>query len=528
MAVNVWNGHAQPVAQVVTITISGYHASTTYSITINSKTVSVAGTTDTAGTASALQVALAASTIPEFAEVTWTYPGSGAVVTGTAATPGVPFTATSSVSGGSGTIGAVTTTTANSGPNVYSATANWSLGYVPQATLAAPVQAAAAAASGGSLSNGTTYYWIITATTQTGETIKSNQQSLAITTPNLTATLSWAQVAGATGYKVYRSTTTDTYTTPALVTTITSGSTVTYNDTGTAVGAGAPPGVSTAVGDDVCLTNSASSILYDIDQSTLTVTSFSVDATYTGDIGLPRTNAAGGYVEYRTTSLKLGIPTLNLGRGEGAGSGRLKFDLGTVQSTVNVYGAGNPAEQGVPAVLLKGTHASNVLNVHRGSVGAAFFPGETGTVATARLGYQTSQQTDADVVLGDGCTLTTISQNGGKVVFGSNVTTLTQRGGEAEARGSCNVATYDGQDGALRFRSSGAVGGTALVLGGGCTLDLSGDPRGKTVSNLTMQAGSSFLDPDKTAAGTLNITLSECSLADVTLVLGSDLALTRA
>lgn len=109
---------------------------------------------------------------------------------------------------------------------------------VPQ--LSAPTQSVPTPISGGSLSSGTTYYWVITALNGSNETVISNEKSLAIVSPNQTASLSWNAITNATAYKVYRSTTSGTYTGSALVTTITSGAT-NYYDTGTATTAGAPP-----------------------------------------------------------------------------------------------------------------------------------------------------------------------------------------------------------------------------------------------------------------------------------------------
>lgn len=129
MATNLFRGDAPPVAQVTTTTITAFDATTTYKVTINGKVVSVLGAASNNLTAAALQAALIASAIPEFLEVTWTVLTN--VVTGTAATPGTPFTFTTSVSGGAGTIGAATTTTASSGPNDISTAANWTTGALP-------------------------------------------------------------------------------------------------------------------------------------------------------------------------------------------------------------------------------------------------------------------------------------------------------------------------------------------------------------------------------------------------------------
>lgn len=131
MATRYWLARVQPRAQVVTVTVTGYDVTTTYKITIGVNVISVIGVTDAAGTASALQAALSASQYREFQEVSWTYPGTGAVITGTANTPGTPFTAVSSVTGGAGTIGAVTTTVTNTSPSDIGDANNWSAATLP-------------------------------------------------------------------------------------------------------------------------------------------------------------------------------------------------------------------------------------------------------------------------------------------------------------------------------------------------------------------------------------------------------------
>lgn len=106
---------APAIAQVRSATITAYDAATTYKITINGKVVSQVGTGGTVTTtATAFVTALNASTIPEFAEVTWSS-NAGAVI-GTKDTAGTSFTFTTSVSGGTGTFGAASNTTANDGP----------------------------------------------------------------------------------------------------------------------------------------------------------------------------------------------------------------------------------------------------------------------------------------------------------------------------------------------------------------------------------------------------------------------------
>lgn len=123
MAFRYWRGVATPVAQQSTVQITSYGGGTTYSISIGGISVSAASSVDANGTAAALNTALQASTHPYFTAITFSV--STDTITLTAAVAGVPFVATSGVTGGAGTIGSVTAVTASSGPNDWSTVANW-------------------------------------------------------------------------------------------------------------------------------------------------------------------------------------------------------------------------------------------------------------------------------------------------------------------------------------------------------------------------------------------------------------------
>src|SRR3990167_5244186 len=266
MSTIVFRGDSQPIAQVRTQTVGGTPTTgQVYTVTINRKDVSYTVlATDTTNTliATGLKTALVASTIKEFAKITWT--SSAAVITATGPATGEPFELTTSTTGSGSPTLVDAAVTAPLGLNHWDDPENWSLNRVPAGQCAPPVQNAATASSGGTLVDTTTYYWVITATNALGETLKSNQVSLVIASPNQTANLSWANVVGATGYKVYRSTTTDVYTPTALLATITSGSTLTYVDSGGSLSAGAVPGANTALGDDVYLTSCSTPIYWGI------------------------------------------------------------------------------------------------------------------------------------------------------------------------------------------------------------------------------------------------------------------------
>jgi hypothetical protein len=132
MAENKWRGDSQAVSQVDTITIAGAPAAgDTVTVARNRKevTYTVIGGDTAATIAQALQTLLNASTLIEFREATWSYPGSGGVITVTAATSGQPYTFTVSKTGGV-TI-ALANITPSKGPNHYDDPDNWSLGTVP-------------------------------------------------------------------------------------------------------------------------------------------------------------------------------------------------------------------------------------------------------------------------------------------------------------------------------------------------------------------------------------------------------------
>lgn len=266
--------------------------------------------------------------------------------------------------------------------------------------------------------------------------------------------------------------------------------------------------------DDVVFQNSDRDCLYYLEAfSGLTFNSLTVEQTYTGDLGLPRQNG-DDYVEYRPTYFKCKTNTIEVGAGTGTGSQRIKIDAGTANTTAHVYDTGSPVENGIPALLFKGTGSANVLNVLKGSVGVAFYEGESATVATLRVSYRTNPEGDADVICGDGCTLTTIEKTGGELSLESNCTTFTQLAGETTILGAATVTTLTVDGGTVYDRSSGTF--TTPSVGPGATLDRSQDMRAKTYTNgLVMYKGSTFLDPFSTVNTTINTT--GCAIQDVTL-----------
>jgi hypothetical protein len=125
--------------------------------------------------------------------------------------------------------------------------------------------------TGGSMDDGT-YYYVLTARDRfTGETVKGTQ-SAAITITggggNGSVALSWTNLAQAYSYKLYRTTVSGTYTTPALIATLPTNGEGDYIDTANAPGTGAPPTATTAYGIKL---HSGTGAISQINSSTITL-----------------------------------------------------------------------------------------------------------------------------------------------------------------------------------------------------------------------------------------------------------------
>lgn len=217
---------------------------------------------------------------------------------------------------------------------------------------------------------------------------------------------------------------------------------------------------------------------------------FRAKASYTGKIGLAAWNELG-YWEYRSRYLALGdvtdaaTVTIWIGEGEGSGSGRINLDSGPCQAAMNLLGSGTASESDLPAVQWIGTHASNVVRIKAGSLGAALSPAETAVIATLDIGYLENVESDSQVTLGPEVVVTTITKSGGVLVAmaesGTAITTLTQEAGETTIYGTDALTTLNLHGGTVWYCSTGALG-TAHVGGDG-VLDFSRDARAKTVTN---------------------------------------------
>jgi len=111
--------------------------------------------------------------------------------------------------------------------------------------------------------------------------------------------------------------------------------------------------------DDVTVDRPVS-ILYGLGQSAVTLASLTVTPRFSSSaqIGLPFRNA-GGFEEFLATELAISATTVTID----TQSRLIKLNLGSVQSTITVYRTGSSSETGRNALQIRGTHASNSIQI---------------------------------------------------------------------------------------------------------------------------------------------------------------------
>ncbi len=245
-------------------------------------------------------------------------------------------------------------------------------------------------------------------------------------------------------------------------------------------------------GDIVYIGDTTTSILYGLDQSAVTLAELHVEQTFTGAIGLPRNNGDGtsAYFEYRDSYLQVGATLLFIGAKDGDGSERVKIDLGSVQSTVLITDSGTSADANTPAILLLGTHASNVVNINRGTLGIAYYPTEVSTIATLRQAFYDSPADDTTVHVGAGVTLTDVKKSGGELDLYAATTTLEQTEGETTIHSGAHAAITI-VSGTLNYNSSGTL--TTVSVTGDAVLNFDQDRRPKTVTTINKNSDDSLI-----------------------------------
>jgi len=249
-----------------------------------------------------------------------------------------------------------------------------------------------------------------------------------------------------------------------------------------------------ANGDDVIIDGAKTdtNLLYNLSQAAVTLASLTIRNSSKTVAGLPERNSLG-YDEYRTTYLTIGATLIDID----SQAGRIKINVGTAQTSVTVRstGASSDSTIGLPALLLRGTHASNALTVQAGSVGVALLAGETSTIATLR-------QSGGTVKTGVGVTLTDIDKLAGTLIIETGTTTLINDAGDVTLHGGAH-ADITANGGTINYNSAATL--TAYVGNNASVLTFDGKNVARDVDACTLNDDASVTDTNTTVTWTTEI-----------------------
>lgn len=242
--------------------------------------------------------------------------------------------------------------------------------------------------------------------------------------------------------------------------------------------------------DDVTIPGTAPAITMGLSQSGVTLASLSIYGD--AKLGRPVQNPAG-YAEFRGTELAIGATTVTIN----STSSLIRLNLGSAQSAVTVMNTGNSSERGRAACAIRGTHASNTLDVRKGSVESAMLVGYTATWANI---YQSGGTLD----LSANCTITNITRTGGEITVRSATTSLRQEDGKATILAATQTAvTMNG--GRLNYHSPDNI--TTLTVNEGAVVDCDGGSMdAATFGTVNLNKGMIIDSVDRISITTLNWT----------------------
>ena len=249
-------------------------------------------------------------------------------------------------------------------------------------------------------------------------------------------------------------------------------------DTGALPGAGA--------GENVYIENADAEILYGLDQSGIsnTLSTLNIAKSFTGKIGYDGASGfAGTYLQIKASAIKIGY---NYTGGSPSGSTQIMINTGSTASTITIEGSGTSANSAKQAVRLLANSASTTIAVLKGSVGVAQQAGETTTIGTLSMSYSLSKDTDANVVVGEGVTLTTVNKNAGICYLGCAATTINHDYGTLNTFGDGAITTLNIEGGTGNLNSTGTITTLNIITG---MADFTKSLEARTVTNLKIDTG---------------------------------------
>jgi len=287
-------------------------------------------------------------------------------------------------------------------------------------------------------------------------------------------------------------------------------------------------GTAPVAADELIFRNSSVSVLYDIEQTGINFSHVTVEASFTGAIGLPATRENGAaYPEYRPRYLKLGDGTntynLTIGAGVGQQASRVLVDANQASVTLVVFGSGQASLDAMP-VELKNTDSASAAQIYAGNV--AIRADTTGNLATLAVIFRQDLNAQPNVIIGEGVTVAAAKQLGNSTLSNYGTITVMDVVDGAECYNYATMPTARAANqGKIYWVSSANLSTQAIAYSMGL-IDFSRHGTAKSCQACDVYGGGSVLDPLGLVTFTTGIILKGCKLADTTIDVGRSRTLT--
>jgi hypothetical protein len=245
--------------------------------------------------------------------------------------------------------------------------------------------------------------------------------------------------------------------------------------------------------DIVIFRDSDVDMKYNLDQSGVASDlTLQFEASYTGEVGLPATNEDGDtdYNEYRTRALVIDADVIEIGKGEGAGSAKIRLRRNDEVTTFTVFSTGSSSDDQKTVEYTQNGPGIAVANIFGGSIEFNDSEGNGSIIALNVEG-------DSDVSLigvfsGNN---TTFNVNGAAILtlpadFASNpLVTINIRGGTINSKAADDITNLNIFSGAFNLSPTGAPTITNLIMGPGSVFNTADAVGTVTITNTTLQGG---------------------------------------
>jgi len=246
-----------------------------------------------------------------------------------------------------------------------------------------------------------------------------------------------------------------------------------------------------------------------------------IEASYTGTIGLPRTNIDGStsYSEYRERLWDTGDADVTIGGENGTGSSKLRFEVTDATDAAKYYIESTASSQDDDGAVELYVGSVGLVNVSINGGTLSIFTPIDGINGVSTLNASSGAAVTADV----NTRLNTVTMNDfASCICSGFVSVLTMQGAPTftyiQKGGNAVTANIYGGTFNLDAGSTGTI--TTVNLGPTATLNATDLTEDMTITNCTIEAGATINDSNDRLTFSNPIDLGQSGLTDVSLDLG--------